>query len=159
MLTEFQLDFECTKKHKEQEREFKSKERAKKLKIQEQLNRMLDYCSRIKDSEKKVIITYQLTLIRKQIEALDEEEMDEKKFRGEIFEDEEKFDYGEREIFKNEQLEDQISPPFKSFSLFTDQSSSYEHYTIHNKFFTGGVKTKSNAFLRCAISVKWLETF
>ena len=85
--------------------------------------------------------------------------MDEKKFRGEIFEDEEKFDYGERQIFKNEMLEDQISPPFKSFDLFTNQSRSQEHYTIHNRIFTGGVKTQSNSFLRCAISVKWLETF
>ena len=120
---------------------------------------MLDYCSSIKDNEKKLVINYQLTLIRKQIEALNEEEMDEKKFRGEIFEDEEKFDYGERQIFKNEMLEDQISPPFKSFDLFTNQSRSQEHYTIHNRIFTGGVKTQSNSFLRCAISVKWLETF
>ena len=47
------------------------------------------------------MIRYQLGLIRKKIEDLGEEEMTEKKFRGEIFEDEEKFDYGDRDILKN----------------------------------------------------------
>ena len=67
---------------------------------------MLDYVQKTRDHEKKEVIRYQLGLIRKKIEDLEEEEMTEKKFRGEIFEDEEKFDYGDRDILKNMQLED-----------------------------------------------------
>ena len=81
--------------------------------------------------------------------------MTEKKFRGEIFEDQEKFDYGDRDILKNMQLEDQLFPPFKQFDLFQD-SKTNKHYTLHNGLFTSGIP--SGSFARCAISVRWQET-
>ena len=74
---------------------------------------MLDYVQKTKDHEKKEVIRYQLGLVRKKLEDLEEEEMNEKKFKGEIFEDDEKFDYGDREILKNAELEDQLAPPFR----------------------------------------------
>ena len=43
-MKEFQIDsLECTKKHKEKERDYKEREKVKKEKIQGQLKQMLDY--------------------------------------------------------------------------------------------------------------------
>ena len=116
---------------------------------------MLDYVQKSNDYDKKEVIRYQLALVRKQIEELGEEEMSEKKFKGEIFEDDDKFDYGDREILKNVELEDQLDPPFREFQLFRNKNS-HKKYSIYNGFFVGGVPDGS--FVRCAISVKWLET-